>query len=92
MNFELLFQAKVETKFSFFNHINLLSLNQDDENNYLINQLSGTLEIVSAIFAFLPGLLNFPKAFDEAGGILVGIVVQASLIVFIVAALLILGK
>jgi hypothetical protein len=38
------------------------------------------------------GLLNFPKSFDDAGGILVGIVVQASLIVFIVAALLILGK
>jgi sodium-coupled neutral amino acid transporter 7/8 len=48
--------------------------------------------MVSEIFALLPGLLNFPKAFDEAGGILVGIVVQASLIVFIVAALLILGK
>ncbi len=37
-------------------------------------------------------MLNFPKSFDDAGGILVGIVVQASLIVFIVAALLILGK
>jgi amino acid permease len=32
------------------------------------------------------GLLNFPKSFDEAGGVVVGLVVQAVLLVFILAA------
>ena len=34
------------------------------------------------------GLLNFPKSFDEAGGILVALIVQAILLVFILIALL----
>ena len=33
------------------------------------------------------GLLNFPKAFDEAGGITVAILVQLALLLFIVVAL-----
>ena len=33
------------------------------------------------------GLLNFPKAFDEAGGITVAILVQLALLLFIVIAL-----
>ena len=33
------------------------------------------------------GLLNFPKAFDEAGGITVAILVQVTLLLFIVIAL-----
>lgn len=38
------------------------------------------------------GLLNFPKAFDQAGGIEVAIAVQALLILFVVTSLVILAK
>lgn len=38
------------------------------------------------------GLLNFPKAFDEAGGIEVALAVQLILVIFAIASLLILGK
>jgi sodium-coupled neutral amino acid transporter 7/8 len=38
------------------------------------------------------GLLNFPKAFDQAGGVEVALVVQAILVVFVIASLLILAK
>lgn len=38
------------------------------------------------------GILNFPKAFDMAGGVLTGLVVQALLLVFIMLALMILAK
>ena len=38
------------------------------------------------------GLLNFPKAFHLAGGVLTGLVVQALLLVFIMLALMILAK
>ena len=38
------------------------------------------------------GLLNFPKAFDTAGGVLVAVVVQVVLLVFIMSALIILAK
>lgn len=38
------------------------------------------------------GLLNFPKAFDQAGGVEVALVVQAFLVVFVILSLLILAK
>lgn len=38
------------------------------------------------------GLLNFPKAFDQAGGIEVALIVQAILVIFVVTSLLILAK
>ena len=38
------------------------------------------------------GLLNFPKAFDQAGGVEVALVVQGILVVFVIASLLILAK
>lgn len=38
------------------------------------------------------GLLNFPKAFDTAGGVLVAVMVQAVLLVFIMSALIILAQ
>jgi len=37
------------------------------------------------------GLLNFPEAFDQAGGVVTAVVVQAVLLVFIMVALLILA-
>jgi len=37
------------------------------------------------------GLLNFPKAFDEAGGITVAILVQAAMLLFIIVALWVLA-
>ncbi|XP_026277621.1 putative sodium-coupled neutral amino acid transporter 7 [Frankliniella occidentalis] len=51
---------------------------------------------LSAIFLVInaalgAGLLNFPQAFDQAGGILTALTVQAVLIVWIVGALLILA-
>lgn len=53
------------------------------------NTLYTIILIVNA--ALGAGLLNFPKAFDAAGGILVAIIVQVFLLVFIVAALNILA-
>ena len=38
------------------------------------------------------GLLNFPKAFDQAGGIEVALIVQLFLVIFVVMSLLILAK
>ena len=38
------------------------------------------------------GLLNMPKAFDDAGGVLTAILVQAVLLFFIMTALIILAK
>lgn len=38
------------------------------------------------------GLLNFPKAFDQAGGVEVALVVQAFLVVFVIISLLVLAK
>ncbi|XP_064640585.1 sodium-coupled neutral amino acid transporter 7-like isoform X2 [Lineus longissimus] len=37
------------------------------------------------------GLLNFPQAYDAAGGVLVAVIVQAVFMVFIVVALILLG-
>jgi len=38
------------------------------------------------------GLLNFPQAFDQAGGVVTAVVVQAVLLVFIMVALIILAQ
>ena len=38
------------------------------------------------------GLLNFPKAFDTAGGVAAAVIVQSVLLVFIMAALIILAS
>lgn len=38
------------------------------------------------------GLLNFPKAFDQAGGIEVALIVQTILVIFVIASLFILAK
>lgn len=52
---------------------------------------SGTSDLFTVFLivnaALGAGLLNFPKAFDEAGGITVAILVQATLLLFIVIAL-----
>ena len=75
--------------------------NNDDEDSNLIqiqtnnynpggtNDLFTVFLIVNA--ALGAGLLNFPKAFDESGGILCAVLVQLLLIVFIVIALNILA-
>jgi amino acid permease len=51
--------------------------------------LSSTFLIVNA--ALGAGLLNFSQAFDEAGGILIAMVVQGVLLAFIMVALIILA-
>ena len=52
---------------------------------------SGTSDLFTVFLivnaALGAGLLNFPKAFDEAGGITVAILVQLALLLFIVIAL-----
>ena len=57
----------------------------------------GTTSTIGTVFLIVnaalgAGLLNLPKAFDEAGGVLTAVVVQASLLVFIILALLILAQ
>ena len=52
---------------------------------------------VSTIFLIInaalgAGLLNFPKAFDQAGGVEVALIVQLFLVIFVVISLLILAK
>ena len=61
-------------------------------SNYLAG--TGTLSTIFLIInaALGAGLLNFPKAFDQAGGVEVAIVVQLILVVFVILSLLILGK
>ena len=53
------------------------------------NTLFTVFLIVNA--ALGAGLLNFPKAFDKAGGVGVGLSVQAVLLVFILIALVVLA-
>ena len=53
------------------------------------NTLFTVFLIVNA--ALGAGLLNFPKAFDKAGGVGVGLAVQAVLLVFILIALVVLA-
>ena len=38
------------------------------------------------------GLLNFPNAFDQAGGVEVALAVQAILVLFVIASLIALAK
>ena len=57
----------------------------------------GNTSTLGAIFLIVnaslgAGLLNFPHAFDQAGGFLTVVLVQAFLLVFIMAALLILAQ
>jgi len=57
----------------------------------------GTTSTIGTVFLIVnaalgAGLLNLPKAFDEAGGVLTAVGVQASLLVFIVLALMILAQ
>ena len=58
---------------------------------------SGDTSTLGSVFLIInaalgAGLLNFPKAFDTAGGVLVAVLVQAVLLVFIMSALIILAR
>jgi len=70
----------------------------EDESNLLpeshLNEGSSTFGSIFLIVnaALGAGLLNMPKAFDDAGGVMTAIVVQAFLLFFIMAALIILAK
>ncbi len=66
------------------------TLVNDEFNTVGTSNLGTVFLIVNA--ALGAGLLNFPKAFDQAGGIEVALVVQAILVVFVIASLLILAK
>eukprot|EP00092_Neocalanus_flemingeri_P031792 GFUD01034536.1.p1 GENE.GFUD01034536.1~~GFUD01034536.1.p1 ORF type:complete len:483 (+),score=120.87 GFUD01034536.1:70-1518(+) len=77
------------------------SINYPDQEQLLFPQSSsqtpGGTSTVGAIFLIVnaalgAGLLNFPKAFDLAGGVLTAVLVQAVLLVFIMLALIILAK
>ena len=54
------------------------------------NTLSTIFLIINA--ALGAGLLNFPKAFDQAGGVEVALIVQLFLVIFVIISLLILAK
>ena len=74
----------------------LLSETETDSDNsdQSIHEGTSTLGTIFLIInaALGAGLLNFPKAFDKAGGVAVAVLVQAVLLVFIMAALIILAK
>merc|ERR1719507_286188 len=58
---------------------------------------SGNTSTVGAVFLIVnaalgAGLLNFPKAFDTAGGVAAAVIVQGVLLVFIMTALIILAN
>ena len=58
---------------------------------------SGETSTLGSIFLIVnaalgAGLLNFPQAFDLAGGVLTAVIVQALLLVFIMSALIILAQ
>jgi len=58
---------------------------------------AGDTSTAGAIFLIVnaalgAGLLNFPAAFDQAGGVLAAVLVQAVLLLFIMVALIILAK
>ena len=64
--------------------------------NFLFGSADGT-SIIGTIFlvvnaALGAGLLNFPQAFDQAGGIEVAMIVQAVLVFFIILSLISLAK
>ena len=78
----------------------------ENDHNHLLSSSSaattesntdGSTSTLGAIFLIInaalgAGLLNFPKAFDTAGGVLVAVMVQAVLLVFIMSALVILAR
>jgi len=58
---------------------------------------AGNTSTAGAVFLIVnaalgAGLLNFPAAFDQAGGVLAAVLVQAVLLLFIMVALIILAK
>ena len=67
-----------------------------DKSELLPDQHQGGSSTFGSIFLIVnaalgAGLLNMPKAFDQAGGVMTAILVQAVLLVFIMTALLILA-
>ena len=75
---------------------------EHSDRNILLSQRSSTEQrdgtsTLGSIFLIVnaalgAGLLNFPKAFDLAGGVLTAVLVQAMLLVFIMLALIILAQ
>jgi len=68
----------------------------NDKSELLPDQHKGGSSTFGSIFLIVnaalgAGLLNMPKAFDQAGGVMTAILVQAVLLVFIMTALLILA-
>ena len=64
-------------------------------NIFSFTFFSGTSDLFTVFLivnaALGAGLLNFPKAFDEAGGITVAILVQVAMLLFIIVALWVLA-
>ena len=60
-----------------------------NDNNYNPNGTNIMYTVFLIVNATLGGaLLNFPKSFDDGGGIIAGIIVQLILLVFVMIALL----
>ena len=69
--------------------IRLITEGLESQSNYNPNGTNTAYTVFLIVNAALgAGLLNFPKSYDNAGGILVAIVVQLILLVFIMIALI----
>jgi len=75
------------------------SIDDNDKSELLPTQIKsqGGSSTLGSIFLIVnaalgAGLLNMPKAFDQAGGVMTAVLVQAVLLLFIMVALLILAQ
>merc|ERR1712001_339535 len=69
--------------------LRLIAEGLESQSNYNPNGTNTAYTVFLIVNAALgAGLLNFPKSYDNAGGIVVAIIVQTILLVFIVIALL----
>ena len=88
-------EAEEMEKFLFENKEEDIEAEVEETATNVVKEQNGTSDIFTVFLivnaALGAGLLNFPKAFDEAGGITVAIVVQVALLLFLVVALNILA-
>ena len=88
-------EAEEMEKFLFENKEEDIEAEVEETATNVVKEQNGT-SFFGTVFLIVnaalgAGLLNFPKAFDEAGGITVAIAVQVALLLFLVVALNILA-
>uniref|UniRef100_A0A3Q2NY91 Sodium-coupled neutral amino acid transporter 7 n=1 Tax=Fundulus heteroclitus TaxID=8078 RepID=A0A3Q2NY91_FUNHE len=62
---------------------------EEDERSQGVSPLAAVFIVVNA--ALGAGLLNFPAAFNMAGGVMAGVILQMFMLIFIISGLVILG-